>query len=176
MDTTVPENAGGRVLEVFSISIGLDLRDPQAYVKSFKDCWLVLRCHFLQRNQRLVSTLQNLSLDSLDYPKVSIFVEILIETLISTFQKPTSRQSRNLDWSRLTRPPGLCNIIQRLLTGVASSLFAKKSKILIFPRANTIALGPRQTDSINQMIPLTNTHISLLRTNRPWIPEKNWTL
>jgi hypothetical protein len=38
---------------------------------------------------------------------------------------------------------------------------------------NGITLGPRQTDSINRMIPLTDTHIALLRTNRPWIPKKN---
>ncbi len=38
---------------------------------------------------------------------------------------------------------------------------------------NEITLGPRQTDSINQMIPLTDTHIAFPRTNRPWIPKKN---
>ncbi len=37
---------------------------------------------------------------------------------------------------------------------------------------NGITLGPRQTDSINRMIPLTNTHIALLRKNRPWILKK----
>jgi len=40
---------------------------------------------------------------------------------------------------------------------------------------NGITLGPRQTDSINRMIPLTDTHIAFPRTNRPWIPKKNWT-
>jgi hypothetical protein len=33
-----------------------------------------------------------------------------------------------------------------------------------------ITLGPRQTDSINRMIPLTDTCVALLRLNMPWIP------
>ncbi len=40
---------------------------------------------------------------------------------------------------------------------------------------NGITLGPRQTDSINRMIPSTDTHLgwlTVLRQNRPWIPLK----
>jgi hypothetical protein len=35
---------------------------------------------------------------------------------------------------------------------------------------NGITLGPRRTNSINRMIPLTDTHIALPSPNRPWIP------
>jgi hypothetical protein len=38
---------------------------------------------------------------------------------------------------------------------------------------NGITLGPRQTDSINRMIPLTDTHFLVLLPNRPWRSLKN---
>jgi hypothetical protein len=37
---------------------------------------------------------------------------------------------------------------------------------------NGITLGPRRTDSINRMIPLTDTHVALPNPIRPWIPYK----
>ncbi len=53
---------------------------------------------------RLVSTLQNLSLDSLNYPKVLIFVKILIETLDFDFKNLVSTVEKILtgfkNWSR----------------------------------------------------------------------------
>ncbi len=76
------------------------------------------------RLSRLVSTLQNLSLDSLDYPQVSIFIEILTETLDLDTSITLSWQSRK-SWqvlktdrdvsisiliAQLSRHPGLDKI------------------------------------------------------------------
>jgi hypothetical protein len=58
------------------------------------------------------------------------------------------------------------------------SIFRKAPQLiskLQWALPNGITLG--QTDSINQMIPLTETHFAwliVLRPNRPLIPKKNW--
>ncbi len=62
-----------------------------------------------------------------------------------------------------------------LLIGLSDHMWSilEESFLITVGALNGITLGPRQTDSINQMIPLTNTHsgwLTALRPNRLWIP------
>ncbi len=78
-------------------------------------------------------------------------------------------QVRGLQWPGLVSYAGFLTVNQGehkifILAMIITCL------LLQWAPLNGITLGPRQTDLINRMIPLTDTHIALLRSNRHWIP------